>query len=319
MTNEYQFEVAFSFCKEDLLIVSEVNDLLEERYSTFFYPNKQELVVSEDGMDKFSTVFAKQARVVVVFFQEKYGLKGYTMIEENAIKQRILEEGLDFVIYVPIGIDKKGPKYYPSSRVWYDYKMYGPEKLVFIIENKIVELGGEQKAVSSTDKAKRVQKRKEFEQKLENYITKNTHFSDGWEEFNVLKNILIQKFQPVLENIDNITPFLNENINYIGYRYRDLLLNVSWLKGTEPNTTEPIVMIYLVKIFSDDPFIVEIKRRVVKSFEYIFSKNIQWQSIWQEKSMTNNYTSENLAENIINIFLDFIEKPDKYEPIGGWY
>lgn len=319
---EFIYDVAFSFCSEDEKIARDVNDLLTDRYMTFLYSKKQEHLVGKDGMDEFSIVFAKQARVVVVFYQEKYGIKGYTMIEENAIKQRILDEGLDFVIYVPIGKTKQGPKYYPSSRLWFNYERFGAEGLMLVIEQKIVELGGEQIAISAIEKAKKIKRIKDYELKLKNYKSHQTYITDGWKEFNQLKELTIKKFQEVQEHIDEIVSFLTENDNYIVYRYHNSQIDITWLKGLKYTIEEPILKVNLVRLASNnDVFNPGIEKRIVKAYEYIFTKNMQWENVWKEKSKSNLniFTSEGLSDIVVNLFFDFIQKPEKFENHRGGF
>jgi hypothetical protein len=79
---EYKYDVAFSFLNEDLELVSEVNELIKNRLSTFIYTERQNKLVGNDGEEVFSKVFAKESRVVVIFYRKNWGNDRFTRIEK---------------------------------------------------------------------------------------------------------------------------------------------------------------------------------------------------------------------------------------------
>src|SRR4029450_7459010 len=58
---DFQYDIAFSFTKEDEGIATQINDLLQDRYRTFWYSKAQEKLAGTDGEDTFSAVFKEQA------------------------------------------------------------------------------------------------------------------------------------------------------------------------------------------------------------------------------------------------------------------
>jgi hypothetical protein len=312
MSTDYQYEIGFSFCVEDEPLVEEINDLLSERYSTYFCPKRQNETVGKDLTDELSLKFTSEIRVVVIFYRERWDKTGYASIEASAIKSRIVNEHIFFTIWIPRDPNKIVP-IWAKNYGWFDYDKLGNEVLLDVIERKIAELGGERMTYTTFDKAKQIQKKKEHQQKLRNYINIGNNFSDGKNESLILNDFIIQKFQPILDHWTAIEPYLNENPNYIAYIYqKSLLLNITWLKGTDFLTEEPIVKVSLIKIGRDG------SKAIVKYYKYMFTKNMRWENVWQDKSVKYSvaYFSEALADIIINNFLDFIENPDKYDKSG---
>jgi hypothetical protein len=84
---DFKYDVAFSFLKEDAHMAQQLNDLLQQRVSTFIYTNRQEELVAQEGMARFREVFETEARIVVVLFREKWGTTPWTRVEEDAFRR----------------------------------------------------------------------------------------------------------------------------------------------------------------------------------------------------------------------------------------
>ena len=70
---EFEYDVAFSFVKEDESIATTLNDLLQDRLSTFLYSKRQEELAGKDGEQSFNDVFNHKSRVVVVIYRNEWG------------------------------------------------------------------------------------------------------------------------------------------------------------------------------------------------------------------------------------------------------
>ena len=150
MTDEksYDFDVAFSFLKEDEHIVSLVNDLIQDRIKTFIYSKNQEGLVGFDGEEKFHEVFSRKARLVVIFYRENWGQTPWTRIEMTAIKNRSLDQGYGFTIFVPL--DKSPlPIWLPRTIIWFNFERWGQTGLAGTIESKLSETGIEIRKVET--------------------------------------------------------------------------------------------------------------------------------------------------------------------------
>ena len=69
----FEYDIAFSFVKEDEGLATQLNDRLRDRYRTFLYSRVQELLVGTDGEKSFNAVFGKEARIVAVLLRPEWG------------------------------------------------------------------------------------------------------------------------------------------------------------------------------------------------------------------------------------------------------
>src|SRR5437870_578606 len=99
---QYEYDVAFSFLKDDEPTAAYLADLLAERYKSFVYSKKQEEVVGTDGQETFNAVFGERARAVVVLYRDGWGATPWTRIEQTAIQNRAMREGWDFLLFVKL-------------------------------------------------------------------------------------------------------------------------------------------------------------------------------------------------------------------------
>jgi len=121
----FQYDIAFSFTKEDEGVATQINDLLQDRYQTFLYSSAQEKLAGTDGEETFNTVFKEQARLVAVLLRPEWGNTSWTRIEQIAIKNRAYDEGYDFATFVVTVPRTPIPDWLPRTRIWYDLPRFG--------------------------------------------------------------------------------------------------------------------------------------------------------------------------------------------------
>jgi hypothetical protein len=167
--DQIKYDVAFSFCHEDEPQARELNDLIQDRFSTFLYSKKQEVLAGTDGQESFSSVFATEARFVVVFFREKWGKTPFTRIEETAIRNRAFNKGYDFTLFIPREQQARVPDWLPKPRLWYDWPRWGVKGAASVIEARIAELGGKPREESVLDHAARMQREMDFQKRREQF------------------------------------------------------------------------------------------------------------------------------------------------------
>ncbi len=96
MNDSYEYDVAFSFLQQDEQLAAEMADRIRDRVKVFIYSEQQKQLIANDGIDAFSRVFRREARIVVVLYRESWGNTKWTRIEETAIKSRQFDEGFKF-------------------------------------------------------------------------------------------------------------------------------------------------------------------------------------------------------------------------------
>lgn len=65
LAEEFEYDVAFSFCALDEGVAAQLNDLLSPRLKTFIYSERQREIAGTDGQESFSQVYGKIARLSI--------------------------------------------------------------------------------------------------------------------------------------------------------------------------------------------------------------------------------------------------------------
>jgi hypothetical protein len=138
----FEYDVAFSFTMADEPLATALNDLLSSRMKTFIYSERQRDLAGKDGHEKFSEVYGKAARLVVVFYRPEWGQTPWTRVEQQAIRQRAFDDGWDFTLFIPT-VDKPSlPQWFPKTRLYVGLERWGPNGAAAAIEARVSDLGG---------------------------------------------------------------------------------------------------------------------------------------------------------------------------------
>src|SRR5258708_26065746 len=100
MTNNFEYDVAFSFHSLDENIAFEINDRLQDRYRTFLYSEQQKILAGRNGEDKFNEIFRGKAKFVVILFGKEWGETPVTKIEQRAIRDRAYDQAYGFTLFI---------------------------------------------------------------------------------------------------------------------------------------------------------------------------------------------------------------------------
>jgi hypothetical protein len=167
---DIKFDVAFSFVARDEQLATEINDLLQDRLSTFLYSTQQEGLAGTDGEQTFSEVFGKQARVVVVLYRKEWGQTRWTRIEETAIRGRAFDNDYDFTLFIPLDDTRELPMWVPKTRIWFDLARWGASGAAAVIEQKAREQGSTPHTETVQDRAARLQRAMDYESKRPSFL-----------------------------------------------------------------------------------------------------------------------------------------------------
>lgn len=213
---QYEFDVAFSFCQEDLSLAFEIEKNLSSSIKTFVYANKQELLVGRNGPAEFSSIFKSKSRLVVILYRKKYGNTEYTAVEKDAISARALKKGWDFVLLLPL--DKPLPDWYPETYIYLDPISYKPEQIAGIIEYKLRELGAEFTEDTLEDKVLKIKVDNDFNVEKEKFLNSPSAYEKAQSLFEELWSLLKQKVLKYEEHLE--IKFVGPTIRYNGFRLR---------------------------------------------------------------------------------------------------
>jgi hypothetical protein len=148
-SDPFKYDVAISFLSADLDVAQRLTELLRDRMEVFLFTERQGDVVGPGGVEQMNAVYGKEARIAVVLYREGWGKKGWTGVEETAIKNRGLEQGWDFVLMIPLEEQPTMPKWVPKANIWLSYPHYGLGEALPVIERMLERLGGEAKPVTA--------------------------------------------------------------------------------------------------------------------------------------------------------------------------
>jgi hypothetical protein len=113
----YKFDVAFSFLAADLQIAKDLQGRLEPGLVVFMYERRKEELLGRDGMDAFSEVFRRDARLSVILYRKGWGETAWTGFEEVAIKTRALETRFTSLMVVRLD-NAELPTWIPSQQLY---------------------------------------------------------------------------------------------------------------------------------------------------------------------------------------------------------
>ena len=306
---EFEYDVAFSFVKEDESIATTLNDLLQDRLSTFLYSKRQEELAGTDGEESFNDVFAHKSRVVVVIYRNEWGESPWTRIEETAIRNRAYDEGYEFVIFIPVEDSATLPKWLPKTQLWVGYKRWGLEGTASVIEARVQEAGGQPKDESTSDRAIRVKRQIDAEASRKAFLNSGEGVNAALEEVINLFDV----FETMCAEIKESSGFeinckrINDrelDICSTGcclaidwqYQYSNVLdgayLRISTWNGIPPRAG---------RSFFDEP-------NKVTEIKFEFDRNWAGNKGWFDSRKSQFIPTERLADQILKELMDRVHK-----------
>jgi hypothetical protein len=142
-SSSFKYDVAISFLDEDEPLAAQIaEELKRSGLSVFTYSQRQAEVVGTDGATTFSNVFGRDARTVVVLARQRWGQTKWTRIEETAIKDRLFNDGPEFLTFVQLEQGAAIPSWLPRTRIWLDFNRFRVGGAVALIEERVRRAGG---------------------------------------------------------------------------------------------------------------------------------------------------------------------------------
>ena len=141
-TKHLSMTLLFRFCRKTKKTAQQIDDLLQDRYRTFLYSERQKELAGTDGEETFKRVFSKEARIVAVLYRTEWGTTPWTRIEQTAIRDRAHDEGYDFCTFIAMTEPIERPNWLPKNRLLYGLKGFGVQGAAAALEARIQEQGG---------------------------------------------------------------------------------------------------------------------------------------------------------------------------------
>ena len=158
MTDNFKFEVAFSFLTCDEPLAQRLSDLLHDRMATFIYPERQPELAGQDGEIILKRTFGSEARIVVILYRNEWGTTPWTRIEQDAIRERGYHHGYDFCLLVPLESPPSKPEWFPPHRIWVGLERWSIDAAAAVIEARVQEAGGVTREESLADRKNRLER-----------------------------------------------------------------------------------------------------------------------------------------------------------------
>lgn len=310
MSNEnYKYEVAFSFLAKDESLATQINDLLQDRLKTFLYSKHQEKLAGTDGEKTFNAVFGREARLVVVLYRDGWGETPWTRIEQTAIRNRAFEEGYGFVIFVPLEDPPAVPKWLPKTQLWVGLDRWGVKGAAIAIEARAQVLGGIPAVESIENRAKRLERVLQFEEKRKLFL--GSH--DGVNSANA-------EFELLIIEIERLLKIVAESASSIQYTFKKAKrqavisgahagLSIDWEYHYANSLTDAKLEVSLWEGHPPFPGIMSYARpRRRKTETFLFDLLNFDISGWKSSGTTScEFDSKTLADHILKFYMDDAE------------
>jgi len=307
MEKEYKYDAAFSFLQEDENIVTELDKLLRDRISTFFFPTKQKELSGKDGIEEFSRVFQSDSRLVVVFFRNNWGETKWTRIEETAIKDRGFEEGFDFCVFIVL--DKttvKLPSYYPKSRIWIDIEQYGVKGAAAFIEARLQEEGGIVTPDNAITRAKSIEREIEYRNKRNELQSSPDYNKKSQTEVLLLFDEIRNIAKSINQSSENISMNIKEESNSIELGCYGIFLQINY--GIDYNNRDYglVLVVRYIEMFQNEFHLTDYKElsKDLYKLDLINLNEYGWTKISNREESSN---TKNLADALLKNLIKYIE------------
>lgn len=305
---EFNYDVSFTLIEKDLKLAKEIISKLNKDIDIFLYEEKQKELVGENGIIFFHNVFEKESRLVVVLHRKEWGNTPWTRVEEDAMINRYLSEGEDFILLISLDDPKDIPNWVPRKKIYYDLKRFGIDGVAAIIEERVKNRGKELTNLTLEDKLKRISEEQEIKMK----IFKLLNASDGKaldlanKEYDILTKKLEQKIMELNKTNSSIKFAIERegkvlNVNVSGY-----ILIFEWWPQCSNSLTGAFMIVTIRKIKIERDYWKKEFSTLAQN-EYLFNIDTNWINGWTIKSNNEFYTSDNLIDKWLRILLKYME------------
>lgn len=158
----YEYDVAISFLDKDAGLARELRDLLAPGLRVFEFTSRQTEVAGTDGLVTFKKTFRAAAGLVVVLYRDGWGDTPWTRIESEAITDRFLSDGPDFILFVMVDSTATVPPWVPDRKIRFNLEDFGIDQAVGAIKLRVKENGGVLTKETIAEKARRAAEAQRF-------------------------------------------------------------------------------------------------------------------------------------------------------------
>lgn len=308
MANDYKYDVAISFLDLDEPAAKNISESLNQGLKSFVFSERQAELGGNDGVEAFTDVFGRDARIIVVLYREQWGKTKWTRIEETAIKDRLLNDGAEFLTFVHLEKDKAVPRWLPQSRLWLDFDRLGVQGTVAVIEERVARAGAAVREETVEENASRLRLEQEAAARRIVFL----HSQDGVKAADTEADALFARLEALRPNADcdlkvsdyTASLFRNGYAVYVSWsRYRNTL-EKSQLTIQTWNGRPSFGPYRFANLFQDPEKLSELT--------FDFERLPDGSFAWCERSTRRLCTSERLADEAAKLLLELVRaKPNQ--------
>ncbi len=306
-SQNYKYDVAFSFLQEDEQLAITLSDLLQGRFNTFIYSEKQAELVGKDGERTFNQVFGEQARIVVVLYRNGWGETKWTRIEMTAIKNRAFDSGYDFTLFILLDRRSQLPPWIPKTQIWFNYDRWGLEGATSIIEYKTQQVGVIEKKETVEERAARIGREIEAKRKREKFLNSE----EGVGKANNEIPLLFSEIEKITKNIEEKNTHIRIELDKQQGGHALTLsshgygLRIRWVNRSSNTLRDSYLYIALRKRAS--AFDVERENKALLENKFTFDVSRSEEFGWSKLPEKKFYSSAQLGEFCVDIILNRIK------------
>jgi hypothetical protein len=178
-TPEPAWDAALSFLDSDRTHAEQIAGHFDESARVFVYSQHRGETTFTNGVERYSQIFGRDSRLVIVLYRPTWGTTGFTKIEKQAIDSRRVDEPQsDFLIFVKMETCNR-PAWLPASYIYGHWSELGPKGVADAIRKRLGELGKQLPAESPANRARQMREQREWEQKRREFL----HSYNGRQSF----------------------------------------------------------------------------------------------------------------------------------------
>ncbi|WP_139555996.1 TIR domain-containing protein [Methylotetracoccus oryzae] len=162
------YDIAISFLNGDLALAQSLADALSKNFRVFIYVDRQVDLAGTNGLDSFSDVYGKRAKLVVMLHRSGYGETPWTRVEQTAIESRFLREGAKFLFVLRLEAGAPTPPWVPETYLHFDLDTFGREAAIGAISARALEAGATSTPQTPAQRAASAAKKIEFDAETRN-------------------------------------------------------------------------------------------------------------------------------------------------------
>lgn len=310
MTDDFEYDVAFSFTQQDETLAQQINDLLADRMKTFIYSDRQKELAGTDGQETFSEVYGKSARIVVIFYRKEWGNTRWTGIEMNAIKNRSLNHGWNFTVFVPTEAKPTMPPWVPETRLYVGLERWGINGAAASIEQRVKESGGQPHQETVIERAARHARARDLAAKQKQFLESDYGVNQARQAYEDLSTELENQVTAIRAATGvHMSARRSDTLRLINSDPVNLI--ISWYAHYTNSLDGVYLKVDFYKGFPRLPGFMPsmFEARQLRSMQFSYQLIREGHAAYVQKGQPDrDYTPQQLSDHLLTMLMDLAEK-----------